>query len=107
MNILSDIAERYAEEVAAFKDQQARRFLEKNDIPFTTIEETNALLRKKGYRVINELEGNMMDGQKHTLLLVKIIDQTTYRINPPGFLGATTTGSDLRLEGSDASTGQE
>lgn len=83
MNSITDIAERYAQEVAAYTDRHAENFLRKNGIKFTNIEDTNKLLREKGYRLIDEVEGDAWSDCRHTLLLVKIIDQTSYTIKAP------------------------
>ena len=82
-NPMLGISKRYTEELVAYIDLQAKNFLEKNNIPFTNIEETQKLLRDKGYRLIDEQEGEPMGDRKHTLLLVKIIDQTSYVIKKP------------------------
>lgn len=82
---ISDITREYSEQAVAYMDMQAKRFLQKNAIKFTTIEETNKLLKEKGYRLISETEGDFMSDRKYILLLVKIIDQTSYTIKAPSF----------------------
>jgi len=83
MDYLQNTPNRYIEELTAQIDVYTKKFLEKNKIPFTNIEETQKLLREKGYRLIDEQEGDFMSDRKHTLLLVKIIDQTSYTIKAP------------------------
>jgi hypothetical protein len=82
MSIIQDISERYAEETHAFMELEARQFLERNGIKFTNLEKTNKLLRDKGYRLIDEVE-DITGDRKHTLLLVRVIDQTSYIIKAP------------------------
>ena len=83
MATINNTVSNYAEEVVAYMDKQAKMFLKKNAIPFNNIEETQAFLRERGYRLIDEQESKMIDDRKHTLLLVKIIDQTSYVIKAP------------------------
>lgn len=85
MNEAIDYAQMISEKRAAFMNLQAKNFLQKNAIPFTNIEKTNKLLRDKGYRLVDEVEGSVGEDEKHTLLLVKIIDQTSYVLKKPEF----------------------
>ena len=82
-----DIVERLVQERAFFSDLQMKNFLRKNNIPFNEgdPEKTALSLRKKGYRVINENKTDAFGNVEHTLLFVKVLDQTSYKLNAPNW----------------------
>jgi len=80
-----DVVERLMQERAFFSDLQMKNFLRKNNIPFSddNPEKTVKSLREKGYRVIDENKTDAFGNVEHTLLFVKVLDQTSYKLNAP------------------------
>jgi hypothetical protein len=82
-NVISELAEEYMNEVTAYTDRQMEYFLRKNLIPFDNIEQSRKWLKDRGLRIYDEVEGESMGDKKHTLLLLRVIDEAKFVIKAP------------------------
>lgn len=72
-DLLNDYAKHVSEEVASFHDMHCRQFLEKNNIDPDAFLNDPAMLTKRGYRLLHEV-----NGEQHRLVLAKVIDEDNY-----------------------------
>jgi hypothetical protein len=82
-NVISELAEEYMRDVSVYTDKVMESFLRKNLIPFDNIEQSRKWLKDRGLRIYDEIEGESLGDKKHTLLLLRVIDQTEFTIKAP------------------------